>query len=231
MAPYMAPSLRSPILPFSRARNSPFHVLASSITATSKASPPSIHDRLRKILPCSRACKSRESPFHGVAPFHPCTDKQSWELLKHVPIDCFEEQWVIFRGKDGRPGCVQNTCAHRACPLHLGSVNEGRIQCPYHGWEYSTDGKCEKMSSTNMLNVRIQSLPCFEQEGMVWIWIYMLTVDAGGAWPRGRMATRFIDGGKQLVFDHATQFFTGSHPYSSYPMQSPNGQFKLQMDA
>ncbi|GJN16652.1 hypothetical protein PR202_gb03665 [Eleusine coracana subsp. coracana] len=87
-----------------------------------------------------------------------------------VPIDCFEEQWVIFRGKDGRPGCVQNTCAHRACPLHLGSVNEGRIQCPYHGWEYSTDGKCEKMPSTKMLDVRIQSLPCFEQEGMVWIW-------------------------------------------------------------
>lgn len=50
-----------------------------------------------------------------------------------IPIDCFEEPWVIFRGKDGNPGCVQNTCAHRACPLHLGSVNEGRIQCPYHG--------------------------------------------------------------------------------------------------
>nr|XP_029122527.1 chlorophyllide a oxygenase, chloroplastic-like [Elaeis guineensis] len=87
-----------------------------------------------------------------------------------IPIDCFEEPWVIFRGKDGKPGCVRNTCAHRACPLHLGSVNEGRIQCPYHGWEYSTDGKCEKMPSTHMLNVRIQSLPCFEHEGMVWIW-------------------------------------------------------------
>ncbi|VAH85893.1 unnamed protein product [Triticum turgidum subsp. durum] len=87
-----------------------------------------------------------------------------------VPIDCFEEQWVIFRGKDKRPGCVQNTCAHRACPLDLGSVNEGRITCPYHGWEYSTDGKCEKMPSTKMLNVRIRALPCFEQEGMVWIW-------------------------------------------------------------
>ena len=54
-------------------------------------------------------------------------------MHSQVPIDCFEEQWVIFRGKDGKPGCVQNTCAHRACPLHLGSVNEGRIQCPYHG--------------------------------------------------------------------------------------------------
>jgi chlorophyllide a oxygenase len=26
------------------------------------------------------------------------------------------------------------------------------------------------MPSTKMLDVRIQSLPCFEQEGMVWIW-------------------------------------------------------------
>ncbi|CAI9764026.1 unnamed protein product [Fraxinus pennsylvanica] len=87
-----------------------------------------------------------------------------------IPIDCFEEPWVIFRGKDGKPGCVQNTCAHRACPLHLGSVNEGRIQCPYHGWEYSTDGKCKKMPSTKFLNVKIKALPCFEQDGMIWIW-------------------------------------------------------------
>ncbi|KAL8467112.1 hypothetical protein ACS0TY_035986 [Phlomoides rotata] len=79
-----------------------------------------------------------------------------------VPIDCFEEPWVLFRGKDGKPGYVQNTCAHRACPLHLGSVNEG--------WEYSTDGKCEKMPSTKLVNVKIRALPCFEQDGMVWIW-------------------------------------------------------------
>ncbi|RAL41568.1 hypothetical protein DM860_013102 [Cuscuta australis] len=87
-----------------------------------------------------------------------------------MPIDCFEQPWVIFRGNDRKPGCVQNTCAHRACPLHLGSVNDGRIQCPYHGWEYATDGKCEKMPSTRLLNVKLKTLPCFEQEGMIWIW-------------------------------------------------------------
>ncbi|KAK9096059.1 hypothetical protein Sjap_021556 [Stephania japonica] len=113
-----------------------------------------------------------------VQPYHPCL-KNFWYPVAFstdlkddtmVPIDCFEEPWVVFRGKDGKPGCVQNTCAHRACPLHLGSVNEGRIQCPYHGWEYSTDGKCEKMPSTRLVDVRIRSLPCFEQEGMIWIW-------------------------------------------------------------
>lgn len=87
-----------------------------------------------------------------------------------IPVECFEEPWVIFRGTDGKPGCVRNTCAHRACPLDLGSVNKGRIQCPYHGWEYSTDGKCEKMPSTRLLDVRIKSIPCFEQEGMIWVW-------------------------------------------------------------
>ncbi|KAE8684497.1 Chlorophyllide a oxygenase [Hibiscus syriacus] len=59
--------------------------------------------------------------------------RKSLDVSGPIPIDCFEEPWVLFRGKDGNPGCVQNTCVQRACPLHLGSVNEGRIQCPCHG--------------------------------------------------------------------------------------------------
>ncbi|KFK36203.1 hypothetical protein AALP_AA4G091400 [Arabis alpina] len=111
-------------------------------------------------------------PYHpGLKNFwYPVAFTADLKIDTMVPIDCFEEPWVIFRGEDGKPGCVQNTCAHRACPLHLGSVNEGRIQCPYHGWEYSTDGKCKKMPSTRLLKVKIKSLPCLEKEGMIWVW-------------------------------------------------------------
>ncbi|BBN09612.1 chlorophyllide a oxygenase [Marchantia polymorpha subsp. ruderalis] len=87
-----------------------------------------------------------------------------------IPIESFEEPWVLFRGKDGRAGCVRDECAHRACPLSLGTVVDGRIQCPYHGWEYNTGGKCEKMPSTRPLKTGIRALPCIEQDGMVWIW-------------------------------------------------------------
>lgn len=38
------------------------------------------------------------------------------------------------------------------------------------GWEYATDGTCEKMPSTKFVNVKLKALPCFEQEGMIWIW-------------------------------------------------------------
>ncbi|MCO5592687.1 hypothetical protein L7F22_046690 [Adiantum nelumboides] len=87
-----------------------------------------------------------------------------------VPFECFEDPWVIFRGEDGRVGCVQNSCAHRACPLHLGTVKDGCIQCPYHGWEYATNGECKKMPSTKFVNVSIKALPCVEKDGMIWIW-------------------------------------------------------------
>ncbi|KAI5058325.1 hypothetical protein GOP47_0026495 [Adiantum capillus-veneris] len=87
-----------------------------------------------------------------------------------VPFECFEDPWVIFRGEDGRVGCVQNSCAHRACPLHLGTVKDGCIQCPYHGWEYATNGECKKMPSTKFVHVSIRALPCVEKDGMIWIW-------------------------------------------------------------
>ncbi|CAM6126556.1 unnamed protein product [Calypogeia fissa] len=87
-----------------------------------------------------------------------------------VPFESFEEPWVLFRGKDGRAGCVRDECAHRACPLSLGKVVDGQIQCPYHGWEYTTGGECTKMPSTRSVTAQIKSLPCIERDGMVWIW-------------------------------------------------------------
>lgn len=129
----------------------------------------------------SRGSTSRGKPLDVSGPMgpYPAQLKNHWypaafsadiDDKTMVPFDSFEEAWVIFRGKDGRPGCVRDSCAHRACPLSLGKVEDGRIQCPYHGWEYNTSGKCEKMPSTRLVNAELDSLPCIEQDGMVWIW-------------------------------------------------------------
>ena len=58
-----------------------------------------------------------------------------------VAFDLFNVPWVLFRGRDGEVGCVKDECCHRACPLSLGKVVDGRVQCPYHGWEYETNGE------------------------------------------------------------------------------------------
>ena len=86
-------------------------------------------------------------------------------------FDLFNVPWVLFRGEDGELGCVKDECAHRACPLSLGKVVEGRIQCPYHGWEYTTGGACVKMPSCKFLkDVVVNDLRVIERDGMVFVW-------------------------------------------------------------
>jgi len=92
-----------------------------------------------------------------------------------VPLEAFGEPWVLFRDENGKIGCVQDSCAHRACPLSLGKIENGNVQCAYHGWEFSTSGDCEKMPSVanekkSCKGVKVRSLPVKEVEGMIFIW-------------------------------------------------------------
>ena len=56
-------------------------------------------------------------------------------------------------------------------PAAQGSVVEGFIQCPYHGWEYDGSGNCTRMPSTAFCKgIRVSSLPVCEADGFVWVW-------------------------------------------------------------
>eukprot|EP00271_Cylindrocystis_brebissonii_P006887 TRINITY_DN1977_c0_g1_i1.p1 TRINITY_DN1977_c0_g1~~TRINITY_DN1977_c0_g1_i1.p1 ORF type:complete len:537 (-),score=81.89 TRINITY_DN1977_c0_g1_i1:1085-2695(-) len=102
--------------------------------------------------------------------WYPVAFASSLDESTLIPLECFEEPWVLFRGPDGQVGCIADECAHRACPLSLGTVVDGRVKCPYHGWEFGPSGACEAMPSTKLVRARVKSLPCREQQGMVWIW-------------------------------------------------------------
>jgi chlorophyllide a oxygenase len=90
---------------------------------------------------------------------------------KLIPIELFGEPWVLFRDETGAAACVKDECAHRACPLSLGTVVDGQVQCPYHGWEYNRGGECTKMPSTAFCaGVTVTALPCSEKDGLIWVW-------------------------------------------------------------
>ena len=97
---------------------------------------------------------SRDLDKRTLIPFH----------LEMVP-------WVVFRGSDGEPGCLHDECAHRACPLSIGQVKNGRIQCSYHGWEFASSGECEVMPSCAFRpNIFVSSMPCVEVDGIIYVW-------------------------------------------------------------
>lgn len=50
------------------------------------------------------------------------------------------QRLVLWDAGGGRPGAALDRCPHRDGPLSQGWTCEGRIVCPYHGWEYGPDG-------------------------------------------------------------------------------------------
>lgn len=51
------------------------------------------------------------------------------------------ERLVAFR--DGRGAVVfKDLCIHRGTALSRGWIDNGRLTCPYHGWQYDRTGRC-----------------------------------------------------------------------------------------
>lgn len=64
------------------------------------------------------------------------------------PFKLLGEPIVAFRDEQG-VAAFKDLCIHRGTALSLGYITDGRLTCPYHGWEYDRSGTC----------VRIPSLP------------------------------------------------------------------------
>lgn len=86
------------------------------------------------------------------------------------------EQIVLFRGDGGQPAALVDRCPHRNVQLSGGKVCKGKIQCPYHGWEFDTAGKCQYIPSlvgTEAIpsTARATTYAVREQDGFVWVYM------------------------------------------------------------
>ncbi|MEL6491942.1 MAG: aromatic ring-hydroxylating dioxygenase subunit alpha [Cyanobacteria bacterium J06621_3] len=67
----------------------------------------------------------------------------SEQLTDKKPIarTVLDEWLVIFRDAQGKPVALRDRCLHRNSRLSQGTLQDGNIQCPYHGWKYNAEGK------------------------------------------------------------------------------------------
>jgi 5,5'-dehydrodivanillate O-demethylase oxygenase subunit len=52
------------------------------------------------------------------------------------------EDLILFRDRQGKLGLIAEQCPHRRASFLHGIPTERGIRCPYHGWEFSAQGKC-----------------------------------------------------------------------------------------
>lgn len=59
-----------------------------------------------------------------------------------LPARLLGEGLVLWRSGSGDWSVFADRCPHRGAQLSLGTVIEGTLQCPYHGWRFDAVGRC-----------------------------------------------------------------------------------------
>lgn len=79
---------------------------------------------------------------------------------------------VLFRA-NGKVHALADRCPHRGAPLSKGSVREGCLVCPYHGWRFKGDGACHSIPGLNCYSSkeihRVQAYRAEERYGLIWV--------------------------------------------------------------
>lgn len=80
---------------------------------------------------------------------------------------------VLYRKEGGTAVALEDRCSHRFLPLSKGFLVGDRVQCGYHGMEFSCNGVCEHVPGQKSVpaGADIRSFPIAEKWQFVWIWM------------------------------------------------------------
>ena len=104
--------------------------------------------------------------------WHPVA--QSSEVVDApLSVQLLNEAVVLWRNADGLAQAFVDRCPHRGARLSMGRVENGHLECPYHGWQFSSGGQCIKVPAvpdfTPPASQRVKAFEVQEAYGLVWV--------------------------------------------------------------
>ncbi len=87
-------------------------------------------------------------------------------------LEYFGTKLVAYRGADYQVHILDAYCPHMGADMALGTVNGNNLVCPFHSWEWGTDGVCSKIPYAKNIpaKARIKAWPTLEKNGLLYIW-------------------------------------------------------------
>ena len=94
---------------------------------------------------------------------------------KPVGVTRMGEKMVFWRNRAGKVNCAIDKCPHRSIQLSLGAVVNDHLQCPFHGLEYDSSGRCVLVPANGRNGIvpeilRAHVYPTYEAHGYIWVW-------------------------------------------------------------
>ncbi len=81
---------------------------------------------------------------------------------------------VVWRSTSGDVVAAPDRCPHREAPLSQGTVHDGCVVCPYHGWKFGEEGRCVEVPSSGAGRpvppaAHLPTVRATERYGLVWL--------------------------------------------------------------
>jgi phenylpropionate dioxygenase-like ring-hydroxylating dioxygenase large terminal subunit len=89
-----------------------------------------------------------------------------------VAVFAFGRPFALVRDPALGVLAFEDRCPHRGAPLSLGKLGPQGLTCPYHGWTFGADGRCQSMAgaaSQPEAAVKVPVFPVQERDGLIWI--------------------------------------------------------------
>ncbi|MFB2918186.1 MULTISPECIES: Rieske 2Fe-2S domain-containing protein [Aerosakkonema] len=131
--------------------------------------------------------QSNELPAGGTDPTR-FDSKEAWypvhyieDLDKSKPtkFTLLGQDLVIWWDREAQSWrAFEDRCPHRLVPLSEGRIAEdGLLECPYHGWAFKGDGKCDRIpqqlpghTAHESKRACVASLPTAERQGLLFVY-------------------------------------------------------------
>lgn len=132
-----------------------------------------------------------------------------------VPKTFCGQEVVLFRESSGRAAVLDAYCPHLGAHLGFGStVSEGGLRCPFHGWQWSPEGKCVNMPYGGRISpgAKTRSWPVAEQDEVILVWngaeapTWQMPAFSDRRWTAPRTMVRQIRSHPQEILENSVDF-------------------------
>ncbi|MDD0815681.1 aromatic ring-hydroxylating dioxygenase subunit alpha [Curvibacter sp. HBC28] len=100
-----------------------------------------------------------------------------------LAVTLLEHALVLWRDGAGPVQAWADRCPHRGARLSLGRVQGGRLECPYHGWQFDPGGRCAAVPALPAFQPPAShcatAFACREAHGLVWVRLDASAEDSG----------------------------------------------------
>lgn len=90
-------------------------------------------------------------------------------------VNAFDRELVLYRSRSGVTRIHDAFCPHLGAHLgHQGRVVGETIRCPFHGWQFGSDGNCTEIPYCDEIpeRARLRTWHCEEKNGEIYIWFH-----------------------------------------------------------